>query len=275
MRKIIILLLSCCLAGCLSQNHHAGRHDHPHFTKHYEKSLFQKTSGEQFSVEMVLPAEGFTVGNNTVDLIFHNRRDEDVAQAVVSVAQSMDMPGHSNMPISTIIERGGGLYTVDNLNLPMAGQWNLLVKINKNGVMGETTFPITVHNKGESAGMNEHSNLDPTTLNVSTTVHSLNNLFEVSYHPMVQKITLNTMHAWKVTVKNQAGMPVTGAKFTISGGMPAHGHGLPTKPAMTKELGNGVYLIEGLRFSMPGVWTIHFDISTADNHDTAQFNLLL
>ena len=39
-------------------------------------------------------------------------------------------------------------------------------------------------------------------------------------------------------------------------GMPDHDHGLPTQPQVTSRLENGDYLLEGVRFHMPGKWQL-------------------
>ncbi len=57
--------------------------------------------------------------------------------------------------------------------------------------------------------------------------------------------------------------------------MPQHGHGLPTRPQVTKNLGNGDYLVEGMKFQMGGWWVVDFTIDTAGKHDTVRFNMIL
>ncbi|MCK7471462.1 MAG: FixH family protein [Desulfomicrobium escambiense] len=57
------------------------------------------------------------------------------------------------------------------------------------------------------------------------------------------------------------------------GTMPEHGHGLPTKPRMTQELGSGVYLIEGMKFNMPGWWMVTFTVIAGGQRDSATFNI--
>ena len=42
--------------------------------------------------------------------------------------------------------------------------------------------------------------------------------------------------------------------------MPEHDHGLPTQPQVTEEVEPGSYLIEGIRFHMPGKWQMQFSI---------------
>ena len=72
-----------------------------------------------------------------------------------------------------------------------------------------------------------------------------------------------------------AGAPVTGAAISIDGGMPQHGHGLPTKPQVTRELGSGDYLVEGMKFNMGGWWVVKFHVTAAAGRDSIAFNLKL
>jgi hypothetical protein len=51
--------------------------------------------------------------------------------------------------------------------------------------------------------------------------------------------------------------------------MPQHGHGLPTRPRVTRELAGGVYEVGGVRFNMGGWWELKFTIGG----DTVTFNL--
>ena len=41
-------------------------------------------------------------------------------------------------------------------------------------------------------------------------------------------------------------------RLKVDGDMPQHGHGLPTRPRVTRNLGNGDYQIEGVKFQMGG-----------------------
>ena len=100
-------------------------------------------------------------------------------------------------------------------------------------------------------------------------------LYRVSYASRVDPVPLNTIHAWEIEVRDAQGKPVTGARIGIDGGMPAHGHGLPTKPRMTQELGGGSYLVDGLKFQMPGEWVIDLAITADSGTDTARIDLSL
>jgi hypothetical protein len=76
-----------------------------------------------------------------------------------------------------------------------------------------------------------------------------------------------------VVVTDSDGHAVDGATIAIGGGMPQHGHGLPTRPRVTKELGGGVYEISGVRFNMGGWWEFSLDITSSVGSDKVTFNL--
>jgi hypothetical protein len=79
----------------------------------------------------------------------------------------------------------------------------------------------------------------------------------------------------EVALRNADGRAVDGATITIDGGMPEHGHGLPTRPRVTKNLGDGLYVIEGVRFNMGGWWEFKLAIAGEAGTDTVTFNLAL
>jgi hypothetical protein len=100
-------------------------------------------------------------------------------------------------------------------------------------------------------------------------------LFKVSYENAEGAIPVNKIQTWKLRVETKNGDPVKGARITVNGDMPEHGHGLPTRPEVMKEPEAGIYLVEGLKFSMPGWWVISFSIRTAEADDSVIFNLVL
>ena len=76
-----------------------------------------------------------------------------------------------------------------------------------------------------------------------------------------------------IVIDGDGGQPVTGAKITVDGGTPEHGHGLPSRPRVTKDLGNGWYEIGGLRFNMGGWWEVKLTVNGPAGVDTVTFNL--
>lgn len=92
-------------------------------------------------------------------------------------------------------------------------------------------------------------------------------IFEVRFESSLDPIEINRMHSWILTVTSD-GVPVSGAELVISGGMPAHDHGLPTRPRVTRELGDGRYQLDGMRFHMNGYWELSIEIDANGRHDT-------
>lgn len=79
----------------------------------------------------------------------------------------------------------------------------------------------------------------------------------------------------RVALRDSAGRPLDGATIKVDGGMPQHGHGLPTRPRVTQSLGEGVYVIEGVRFNMGGWWEFKLAIDGKAGSDQVTFNLAL
>ena len=113
----------------------------------------------------------------------------------------------------------------------------------------------------------------PSDLDYSTSRTSENGMWKCSYKPLTEPIPLNKIHSWRLHIEDAVGQPVVDARISVDGGMPQHGHGLPTKPRMTQNLGNGDYLIEGMKFQMHGWWVVHFTVSTVEGTDKVTFNL--
>lgn len=99
--------------------------------------------------------------------------------------------------------------------------------------------------------------------------------YRVSLEPPQPEPAINQIHSWTVRVSDVNGSPVHDAAFAITGGMPEHGHGLPTRPRVTRELGQGTYLLDGMKFSMPGWWVITLSIQAPEGTDTVSFNTIV
>ena len=89
-----------------------------------------------------------------------------------------------------------------------------------------------------------------------------------------QPLRPRRMQTVRVAITDAAGRPVDNATIHIDGGMPQHGHGLPTRPRMTRTLGHGLYEIEGVRFNMGGWWEFRLAINAPSGvADVVTFNL--
>lgn len=90
-----------------------------------------------------------------------------------------------------------------------------------------------------------------------------------------ESIRVGKLHGWTLRIEDMSGQAVDGVEIAVDGGMPQHGHGLPTAPAVTQALGGGQFLIEGMKFNMPGWWEIDLTIEGPAGPDTITFNLVL
>ncbi len=108
----------------------------------------------------------------------------------------------------------------------------------------------------------------------ATTRWSEKRAFRVHYDSSPTPVPLLALHSWTLMVVDADERPVADARITVLGGMPAHAHGLPTVPQV-KSLGGGRYLIEGLKFHMPGAWVVAFRIKAGTVTDSVRFELEL
>lgn len=100
---------------------------------------------------------------------------------------------------------------------------------------------------------------------------SKNGLFNITLGPEQGDIKINQLQNWIVTIKDAKGQDVNPARILLDGGMRAHGHGLPTQPQVTDYLGDGRYLIEGLRLNMVGAWTLMVGVEFKGQRDSVLF----
>ena len=115
----------------------------------------------------------------------------------------------------------------------------------------------------------------PKGLDVSLEKQSAAGVYRVALLPPAQAPAINQMHSWKVKLATPDGSPVHGAKFAVDGGMPQHGHGLPTQPRVTRELSDGTYQLDGMKFSMTGWWEVKLAIDGPQGADKVTFNTVV
>jgi hypothetical protein len=97
--------------------------------------------------------------------------------------------------------------------------------------------------------------------------------FDVTVGPREGPPRIGVFQPWVVSLHDRHGRPVHPARIVIGGGMPAHAHGLPTRPQVTQYLGEGRYLVEGVRFNMAGEWVWDLTIETPSGLDRVRFDL--
>jgi hypothetical protein len=115
----------------------------------------------------------------------------------------------------------------------------------------------------------------PQDLDYSRTRRSASGLYSATIHPQGDSIPQGKLHRWTLHLVTASGAPVDSAAITVDGGMPQHGHGLPTQPRVTRDLGNGDHLVEGMKFNMGGWWVVKFRVASAAGSDSLVFNVKL
>jgi hypothetical protein len=115
----------------------------------------------------------------------------------------------------------------------------------------------------------------PVDLDLAREKTSAGGLYTVAITPEQEPLQQGPLHSWIATVTLPDGTAVEDATITVDGGMPQHGHGLPTSPQATPHLGEGRYRIEGMRFNMGGWWALNLGIASPAGDDTVEFNVVL
>jgi hypothetical protein len=64
----------------------------------------------------------------------------------------------------------------------------------------------------------------------SVSVLSKRGIYKLTVSPRPAAAPVGRLHTWTVVLRTSKGTLVRGAHITVVGDMPAHGHGLPTKP---------------------------------------------
>lgn len=114
----------------------------------------------------------------------------------------------------------------------------------------------------------------PADLDYSLSHLSDHGLYAVTLAPAVEPVPVGQLHGWTVAVTAPDGSPAT-AEIFFDGGMPQHGHGLPTVPRTMGTDAQGRTVIGGVRFNMPGWWELKVHLDGTAGEDTATFNIAL
>ena len=115
----------------------------------------------------------------------------------------------------------------------------------------------------------------PADLDYGRTRASDGGAYRATILPAGDSIPKGKLHRWTLHLETAAGVPVERATVAVDGGMPQHGHGLPTRPRVTRPLGRGDYAVEGMKFNMGGWWVVKFRVAAEAGRDSVTFNLKL
>jgi hypothetical protein len=89
----------------------------------------------------------------------------------------------------------------------------------------------------------------------------------------MKPLSVGEMQSVRLRLEDASGKRIDGATIGVDGGMPQHGHGLPTNPRVTRSTGNGEYAVDGLKFNMGGWWLLSFRVNSPFGTDTVEFNI--
>ncbi len=115
----------------------------------------------------------------------------------------------------------------------------------------------------------------PEDLDYSRTRASEGGAYRGTIRPQGDSIPQGRLHSWVLHLETADGTPLESARIVVDGGMPQHRHGLPTRPKVTRALGGGDHLVEGMKFNMGGWWVVKFRVDAPTGQDSVVFNLKL
>lgn len=99
--------------------------------------------------------------------------------------------------------------------------------------------------------------------------------YRITVRPQAGTVPVAKMHDWILHVETTSGEVFIPTQLVMLAGMPAHGHGLPSQPRITKYLENGDFLVEGVKFNMTGLWHIVVNVTGPTGPDQVLFELNL
>ena len=107
-----------------------------------------------------------------------------------------------------------------------------------------------------------------------------NGKYLVAWEPVPAPIPTSALFEVRVTLRDAKTVAlVSDAKVRVDARMPQHGHGMATRPvddpgvcagsgdAMTCTHPDGIYLTRGMKFHMPGEWTLTISIEGPAGND--------
>lgn len=98
-------------------------------------------------------------------------------------------------------------------------------------------------------------------------------LYRITVEKAPTPVPTNRLQTWVVAVTNADGKPLPAAMLAVSGSMPQHGHGMLVDPRASRQTESGRFLVEGLKFHMPGYWEVKFTVTADGRADDLVFTL--
>ena len=104
----------------------------------------QQTEKGLFNVSLAVAGAELAVGPNSVNLMLRDRNGKPVNGAEVAVTPWLPASGHGVWDKPAVLERGGGIYRVDNIVFVRSGQWELRVSVRKGAEEDRAVFSLSV-----------------------------------------------------------------------------------------------------------------------------------
>ncbi|MFC1549362.1 FixH family protein [Nitrospirota bacterium] len=271
-----IIILTLAIAGCqsLEMVPEAEGPGHPgyEFTDRESYRYFAVTRGGHYNIELSFREGTLNVGLNDMDITIQDKDGRNISGARVSIIPIMKNLGSGVDTSASVNEQMDGTYSARRVDIPMPGLWQLKVRVSSLMINDEATFDFRVETgSGMMGTMFPAHHMFRAGEVGSTRAESARGLFNVSYEAPFP-IPLNRSHSWDIRINTQRRASVTGARVTVSGGMPARGYALPTRPVVVDTGFPGRYRIDRLKFTEPGEWVVRLHIDDGfDNKDTAEF----
>lgn len=108
---------------------------------------------------------------------------------------------------------------------------------------------------------------------ISKKVPSATGAYLITLRPKEREFLIGTTQAWIATISDAQGKAFVPNALYFDGGMPGHGHGLPSAPRFTQHLGGTEFLLEGMTLNMPGDWRFVVTVGGPAGVDHATFDL--
>ncbi|MEM6802000.1 MAG: hypothetical protein AAF696_11395 [Bacteroidota bacterium] len=114
--------------------------------------------------------------------------------------------------------------------------------------------------------------LDPIT-GTKTAALKIPGVYKGKFFYEEEKAPIQEEHSWLLYLEDGKGNKMEGAEIHVDGINYDAGRGF-AKPPMVKEyLGNGHYLVEGIKFSVEGTWTMRFQVIYDGIADVLSFDI--
>ena len=100
-------------------------------------------------------------------------------------------------------------------------------------------------------------------------------VYRLALAPVAERVPLRELHGWRLRLTTVDGTVFMPIQLAFDGGMPGHGHGLPSVPQATRLLPSGDLLIEGVSFNMSGPWQWRIGVAGPAGWDTAVIDFVV